>query len=1715
MEQPKKSRARRIARIVLKTILWICISIIVLFLLVLTPPVQNFITGRAAKWLSGKLETRVEIKRLYITLTGKIAIDGIYVEDRAKDTLLAAGELRVNMSFTKLLFSNALSIKSVELNGATAKIKRLLPDTTFNFQFIADAFGSNSPDTVQVSDTSAGMPIDIGKVELNRIRFVYKDVVTGNDVETAIGHFDTKLEKFDLDKLHFVIPQVNISGLQARMLMSQPLPVAKKVEAVKDTINRGAPGPDLQLDIGKINIDKSAVVYNDSVNALYTQAVIGDFTLRPNKIDLDKAIFDLGDISLKKTQASVHMGKTAGTKAENTTADTKEAAADAAGTGSGIKLLFAALNLEEVRLRYDNDNETAQAKGMDYSHLDASVADLKVKDFLFTSDSIKGEITSAALKEKSGFDLRELSTSFLYTTNQAYLKNLYLKTPGTELKRDIAIRYASQQAMTNDIAHLGITADIEKSRVQVKDILTFVPSLQQQPALADANATWYLDGKINGRIGELNIDDLQLSALHATRVDINGRITGLPEADMLQADLTIRELSSTRADMASLLPAGTLPSSVQLPGRFNLTGSIKGNMDRMRADMALLTDIGNARINGTLAQITDANKAAYDITASTQNFNLAVLLKDTAYGPVSVNLVAKGKGYDMKTASAAVEGTVSEAVYNGYSYKNLDLNAAINHQQLTAKAGMTDPNIHFALDAQADLSQASPAVKMNLAVDSIKAQALHLTNDVLIYRGNISAEFPVADPDNLSGRLLMTNTLLVKGNERIQLDSVSLAAGMENEERFLQLQSDIAHLRLQGQYQLTQLPDIFIRAIDPYYAISAPGSIKKQTDPYDFTIAGTIQDRPLLRSLVPGVEKIEGVNLQSRFSSADGIQASLQGKDIIFNGNRITELSLTANTTDSALQVKAGLQQFSAGGSLAMDSTVLTASLANNEIDFDLAIKDKAAKDKYMLGGLLRQDDKGDIQLELKPQGLLLNYEKWQLPADNLIRITGDGIYASHFNLQQNDQQLLLNSLSAAPNAPMQVRFNNFQIATLTAMVMPDAAIVDGNITGELEVRDLAATPLFTGDLRISDLSYQRDTVGDLAVKIENTTPGIYTADVALSGRGNDALVKGTYNTNLSSLDMSLDLKQLPMKTAEAFAGGAIKDAKGHLNGQFKISGSLAQPKIKGDLGFNQAGFNVAMLNSYFTIDNEKIQVDEQGIRFNRFQVKDSAGNDLSINGTMATANFTNYRFDLAVRADNFKALSSTKKDNKLFWGELYFNTNLKIEGTEAAPAVDGRLTINDKTKMTVVLPQSDPGVVERDGVVVFVDMDAPLNDSLFMASYDSLNTSAITGMDVSLNVEIDKGADFTLIIDEGNGDFLNVRGEAQLNTGIDPSGKITMVGTYELEQGTYELSFNMLRKKFDIQKGSKIIWEGEPTSANVDITAKYVANTAPLDLVKGQLDENISVQERNTYLQRLPFDVMLRMEGELLKPQISFDIILPENKSYSVSNDILANVRTKLEQLRQSPGDMNKQVFSLLLLNRFVAENPFNTSSGISASSVLRQSVTKLLTEQLNRIAEGLIEGVDINLGLESSDDYTTGEKAERTDLNVGLSKRLLNDRLTVTVGSNFALEGPQNSNQQANNIAGNVVIDYALSSDGRYKLRAYRKNDYQGVIDGYVVETGVSFIITLDYNKFEQIFQGKKKREALRRQRREQREKQEQEENKQQAEKNESQPVKREGEP
>jgi len=183
-----------------------------------------------------------------------------------------------------------------------------------------------------------------------------------------------------------------------------------------------------------------------------------------------------------------------------------------------------------------------------------------------------------------------------------------------------------------------------------------------------------------------------------------------------------------------------------------------------------------------------------------------------------------------------------------------------------------------------------------------------------------------------------------------------------------------------------------------------------------------------------------------------------------------------------------------------------------------------------------------------------------------------------------------------------------------------------------------------------------------------------------------------------------------------------------------------------------------------------------------------------------------------------------------------------------------------------------------------------------------------------------------------------------------------------------------------------------------------------------------------------------------------------------------------KLVQMRTDEAEINKQVFALLLLGRFIQQNPFQTAGApTNAETIARQSASKLLSDQLNQLAGSLIKGVDVTFDMNADQDYSSGTATNQTDLNVKVSKNLFNDRIRVTVGSDFQLQ-ETNPNQTASNIAGDVSVDYRLSKDGRYMLRVYRNDQYQTVVQGQVVETGVSFILTFDYNKFRELFENKK---------------------------------------
>src|SRR5215471_3967511 len=177
--KPRKTSVK-IARIVLRTVLFILLFVVFIFVLLLTPPIQKFLTVKVRHYLENKLQTKVLIGRISFGLSGKVGLNNVYIEDKTKDTLLSGGSIRAHLNFLKL-FSNEVRVKDLEFQNITAKIKRVLPDTVFNFQFIINAFTSEQtkkPDTAKTPP----MKLAINDVALENVNFTYTDVISGSDL---------------------------------------------------------------------------------------------------------------------------------------------------------------------------------------------------------------------------------------------------------------------------------------------------------------------------------------------------------------------------------------------------------------------------------------------------------------------------------------------------------------------------------------------------------------------------------------------------------------------------------------------------------------------------------------------------------------------------------------------------------------------------------------------------------------------------------------------------------------------------------------------------------------------------------------------------------------------------------------------------------------------------------------------------------------------------------------------------------------------------------------------------------------------------------------------------------------------------------------------------------------------------------------------------------------------------------------------------------------------------------------------------------------------------------------------------------------------------------------------------------------------------------------------------------------------------------------------
>lgn len=1627
------------------------LTFLILVVLLQVPAVQNFVKDKAVSYLEEKIQTKVAIDRIEIGLPKNVIVEGIYFQDQQKDTLLYGEKVLVNISLFKLI-SSKVQIENIELTGIVANINRNA-EGEFNFDYIIQAFASEEP-----KPESEPTEISLDKINLNNIRFTFDDAVSQNDFKLKLGHFNTRIKTFDLEKLNFEVPKIKVDQLSIQLEQG----IAQVLQNTEEVVEEAKNEPNLNLKIGEVDLGKIDIRFESQSNQLKTGLAFQKLVVNFNEIDLQKQFIDIASIDLKQTNGNLVLGKIK----EQVT---KEASTETASNNWKFKL--DKILVEKLDFQFDDENSAPIASGIDYKHLHLQNLNLDASQLSYATENMAANINSFQMKDKSGLEIQNFSTDFKMTPIGISLEKLVIKTPQTEIKNKLVLGFPSLESIGENPGEIAINAKLLQTKIAFQDVLLFAPQLaQDNPFKSNPNAILLLNTELSGKVSNLQIPIFQISGIGQTNASLSGRIVGLPDVEKAYFDLAIKQFQSTSNDVLAFVPPNTIPSNIQLPSIFNLNGNFKGLVYDFATNLNFASSFGDAKVVALFNQTQKGNEK-YDAQIDLSEFDLGKLIQNDSIGKLSLKADVKGAGLDPKTAAANADLEVIKATFNSYTYQNVSLKGAIQNGDFEITTASQDPNITFDGIASGSFKTDYPTGKLKLNLEMVDLEKLNFIEKPFRFKGIIEADMASTDIDFLNGEVVLHKFILANEKEQFALDSIKISAKSTVENNSIKLESQFVDASILGKYKLSKIGESFSNSIQKYYQTSEiPSTQNSEEQQFAFNVE--VKNTPILLKFVPDLTGLEPILIEGKYNSVnDSIAMNGRIPLVKYGNNTVTNAVIDLRTEENALVYNLEVDDIQ-NEQFQIPHTIVSGKVEDNVVNYALQLLDNKDAERYFIAGTLEAKN-GINEVSLDSEKLILNYNEWQLAADNLIRFGQQGINATNFDLSKGENKLTIQSETNDMSSPIAIDFDNFEIETLTSFAQQSQLEMTGKINGNANVRNLSSTPIFTSDLMIENFTFQKDTVGDVKLKVNNETASTFNAEVSITSQENKVDLNGFYRTSDSSFNMKLAIEKLNLKSIQGFTMGNLTNSTGFFTGNFDISGTADKPKVIGTLDFNEIGFKVTSLNSSFKSINDQIKLTGESIVFDNFGIKDEKDNDLNINGRILTSTFQDFQFDLAVVADNFKAINSTEKDSDLFYGELYIDTKLNVKGDLDSPVVNGSLKVNKDTKFTVVLPQSDPSIADREGIVEFIDPNSVKLFDETITLKDSLNTSSIRGILAAVNIEVVKEAEFSIIIDKSNGDFLKLKGQAQLSGGIDPSGKTTLTGRYEFDEGTYEMSFNLIRRKFNIKKGSYILWTGEPTSANINITAVYNTETSPLDLVSDQLGQ-VAPDVRNRYLQRIPFETELIMKGELLQPEISFDIVLPDGNN-SVSTDIINMTQTKLAQLRQQPTELNKQVFALLLLNRFVGENPFSQSGGPTASSLARESASKILSQQLNNLAGDLIEGIELEFDLDSTDDFSTGQRESRTDLNVAISKKLLDDRLKITVGSSFGLEGPQQENQDATNIAGDISAEYQLTKDGRYRVKAYRKNLYQVALLGEVVETGVAFIITIDYNKFKEIF-GKK---------------------------------------
>ena len=1271
----------------------------------------------------------------------------------------------------------------------------------------------------------------------------------------------------------------------------------------------------------------------------------------------------------------------------------------------------------------------------DLTNLEAAAQDFKI-----LGPDVFATITSLGLTSKRGFEITGLSSQFSYTTEQMTLKNMKLQTSQSTLQGDVIMNY-SANGYSDFVNTVVFTASFKPSSIATNDLNGFYNEF-------GPNQTIGFKGDFKGVLNDFSFTKAAITTA-------NTRVAGdyyfkdvLKGPTAFNINFRRHDITTSYYDLRRFLPnilGEVLPEELSKLGVFDYDGSSQINSKTFNTDATFKSDIGVATTSVSIDNYKDIALASYKGNIIISSFDIGALTKESSLGEVSANVSIDGRGFTQKTVDTALGGVISSFSFQGYDYKNITLQGALKDPVFNGDLSIDDPNIQLDFKGLVDVSKSFNQYDFQADVHFAELNKLQLVkrDSISVFAGKVVVDMDGTTIDDSVGSFSFQQTFYQNQDDDFYFDDFKIASSFEDQKRIITIDSpDICNGTISGNFLIKDISNLFRNGLGSMYANYIPREVTtNQYIDYDLSLYSKI-----VEVFVPQIQVGENSRIRGSVSSDESkFQLDFKSPELLLFDNYLGKVNVQVDNDNPLYNTYVSVDSVYTGVYDLKDFSLINKTY-NDTLYVQSVFKGGRKKqDVFDLALYYTINPQGKSVVGIKKSEISYKDNIWYLNKNNNKK--NKVVFDDRFNaiaidsLQLNYKQQQIAFAGVIRDSTyknLKVRFKDVNIGDIIPPV--DSLQVSGNTNGTLSFLQQDGAYFPKSNVTIDDVIINTIGFGDLILDIDGNqdltkyriTSSLTNKDV----RSFNALGTIDFAPKISQLDLDVRLNDFNLQAISPFGANVITDIRGEASGALQVMGNYTKPNILGTINLKNSGLKVPYLNTDFDLANStQMIVSSDTLRVLSTEITDTKFNTKGVFSGIATHdNYRDWNLNLTINApERLLVLDTPPDEDELYYGTSFISGNAVIQGP--VDALDIKVFATTQAGTTFKIPLSDTEAIGDDSFIKFLSPQ----DKRIRTIGQQIVKKEIKGLSVDFDLDINDNAEVEVVVDKVNNSTLKGRGAGTLLIRLDTKGKFNMWGEFTVIEGLYDFRYGgIIQKKIAVIPGGNINWDGEPDRARLSISAKYATQANPSVLL-----------DNPSFNRKIPVDVLVDLTGEIIQPELNFNIDFPRTSS---------TVKSELEFKLQSNEEIEKQAIFLLTTGSFVNE-------GMGGANF-----AGTLVDRVSDLVNGLFADEDgtFNVGI----DYSQGSRLpnQQTADRVGISlQSKINERILINGKVGIPLGG---SNETA--IAGDIEVQWLINEDGTLRMNFFnRQADIQFIGEDQIFEQGLGMSYNVDFNTLSELIE------------------------------------------